>query len=122
MADPNRLAGTASVTIDGRAYSVVGEGTYRVSSSTRETLKGQDGIHGYSETPSAGMIKWKGRDSGALSIDALNKATNVTVVLTLANGKIVIGRNMWRVGEPIEVNTEDASFEVSFEADDVSEA
>lgn len=122
MADPNRIAGVASVTIDGRAYSIAGEGTYRTSSPTRETLKGQDGVHGYSEMPGAGKISWKGRDSGAVSMGALNAASNVTVVLSLANGKIVIGRNMWRTGEPAEVNTEDGTFSIEFESDDVTEA
>lgn len=119
--DPNLLAGQASVTIDGRSSLIVGEGTYRPSTSKRETLLGQDGVHGYSQMPQAGMIKWKGRDMGSLSVKDLNEATNVTVVLVLANGKNVVGRNMWRVGDPVEVNTEDGSFEVQFESADVSE-
>ncbi len=123
MADPNRIAGVASVTINGNAYSIAGEGVYRPSGSKRETLMGQDGIHGYSEMPQPGKISWKGRDSGAVSISALSEASDATVVLSLANGKTVIGRNMWRIGEgAIEVNTEDASFEVVFEGPDVAEA
>jgi hypothetical protein len=42
-----------------------------------ETLIGQDGVHGFSEMPTAGMISWKGRDSGSLSIQALNDAVDV---------------------------------------------
>jgi hypothetical protein len=121
MADPNRLGGVASVTIDGRTFSIVGEGTYRPSSSKRESLVGQDGYHGYSEMPQPGKISWKGRDSGAVNIGALNEAANVTVVLVLANGKTVVGRNMARTGEPIEVNSEDATFSVEFEGADVRE-
>lgn len=120
--DSNRLAGVASVTIDGRPYSITGEGTYRVSGSRREALTGQDGWHGYSEMPTAGAIHWKGRDSGVVSIGALSDASNVTVVLALANGKTVIGRNMVRTGDgPLEVNTEDASFDIMFEGPDVME-
>lgn len=121
MADPNRLAGTASVTIDGKAFSISGEGTYRPNTNSRETLSGMDGIHGYSEKPMPGKISWKGRDGSAVAIQALTNATNATVVLSLANGKIIIGRNMWRVGDPIEVNTEDATFTVEFEGPDVTE-
>lgn len=118
---PNLLAGTASVTIDGVSYAISGEGTYRPSTTKRETLTGQDGVHGYSELPHPGKISWKGRDSSAVAIAALNGATNVTVTLVLANGKTIIGRNMWRVGDPIEVNTEDATFSVEFEGADVTE-
>lgn len=122
MADPNRLAGVASVTVDGTANSISGEGTYRPSVAKRETLMGQDGYHGYSEMPQAGKISWKGRDSGAINIAALNNASNASVVLILANGKTIIGRNMARVGDPIEVNTEDGTFSVEFEGPDVTES
>lgn len=120
MAD-NRIAGWAYITIDGVSYSVAGEGTYRVSKSKRETLMGQDGVHGYSEMPTAGKISWKGRDSGTLNIGRLNEAADVTVVLSLANGKTVIARNAWRTGDPIEVNSEDATFTVEFDSPDVTE-
>jgi len=122
MADSNLLAGTAYVTIDGKSYNITGEGTYTPSGPKREVLTGQDGWHGYSETPMPGKISWKGRDSGALSIADLQKAANVTVVLVLANGKVIVGRNMVRIGEgPIEVNTEDATFSVEFQGPEVTE-
>lgn len=121
MADSQLLAGTAFVTVDGVPYSIVGQGTYRPSGVKRETLMGQSGVHGYSEMPQPGKISWQGRDSGNLNIQALNQAVNVTVVLSLANGKTVIGRNMWRVGDLIEVNSEDATFNVEFEGNDVNE-
>lgn len=121
MADPNRLAGAATITIDGVPYHVSGEGTYRISGSKRESLTGQDGYHGYSETPQPGAINWKGRDSSNLVVKALNEANNATVTLVLANGKVVTGRNMARVGDPIQVNTEDATFDVAFEGPEVTE-
>lgn len=121
MADTMRLAGTMSATVDGKTYNIVGEGTYAVSDVSRQTLKGQNGVHGYSEVEEPGKMSWKGRDASDVSIAALNSATNATVVFVLANGKTIIGRNMWRVGDLIEVNTEDASFSVDFEGPDVSE-
>lgn len=122
MADnTNRLAGTAYVTIDGVSSSITGEGTYHCSGTKRETLMGADGYHGYSENPVQGKIGWKGRNSGGLSISALNEASNVTVTLVLANGKTVLGRNMTRVGDAIEVSTDDATFTIDFEGPDVSE-
>lgn len=119
--DPNRLAGVATISIDGVPYHVAGQGTYRVSGSSRESLIGQDGYHGYKEMPQAGSIKWQGRDSSGLAVAALNEANNATVTLVLANGKVVTGRNMARVGDPLEVNTEDGTFDVSFEGPQVSE-
>lgn len=119
--DPQRLAGVATVTIDGQAFSIAGEGTYALSDSTREPLMGQDGYHGYAEKPQPGKISWKGRDSGAVSISALNGTVNATVVLALANGKTIIGSNMTRMGDPIAVNTEDATFDMEFLGPSVKE-
>lgn len=120
MAD-NLIAGFAYITVNGRSHSIAGEGTYRISTNKRETLIGQDGVHGYAEMPTAGMISWKGRDSGSLSVTDLNDATDVTVQLELANGKNIIARNAWRSGDPVEVSSEDATFTVQFESPDVTE-
>jgi hypothetical protein len=115
------IAGSLSLTIDGATYNVAGQLTYRVSSTTRAVLKGQDGVHGYSEMPDEGYIEFTGRDSGAIGIGALNAATGATVVATLANGKVIIANNAWRDGEPATVNTEDGTFTVRFAARRVTE-
>ncbi|WP_157218671.1 phage tail tube protein [Flavisphingomonas formosensis] len=119
--DPNRLAGTAYIAVDGQSYAIVGEGTYRPDQETRESLPGQDGIHGYKAMPAPGRISWRGRDQGGVSLKSLGDAGNVTITLELANGKTVVGRNMWRVGDPLEVNTEEATYEAAFEGPEVRE-
>lgn len=121
MAD-NMIAGTVYLTIDGKSHQLVGEFAYRPSQQTRETMKGLDGVHGFKGTPEAGMIKAKLRDGCSISIQALGNATDATVVANLANGKTVIGRNMWRAGEPLEVDAEDGSFSIQWEGADVSES
>ncbi|MDE2121912.1 MAG: phage tail tube protein, partial [Betaproteobacteria bacterium] len=98
MADnTNRLAGIAYLTVDGQSYMLSGELSYGVSNRKRETLAGQDDIHGYSEMPLAGFISGTLRDSGSLSVASINAMTNVNVTVELANGKTIIGRNMWTV-------------------------
>ena len=121
MADSsNRLAGVCYLTVDGANYMMAGEFSYKVSGVTRETLKGQDGVHGYSEMPVQGYIGGTLRDSGGLSMAALNAMTSVTVVLELANGKTVIGRNMWST-EQQENKTTEATIEMKFEGPSVTE-
>lgn len=121
MADPNRLAGVAFVAINGTSYAIAGQGTYTISGSSREALNGQDGYHGYSEVPRPGRISWQGRDSGGISISALNEMANATVTLELANGKTIIARNATRVGDLLAVNSEEATFEVEFVSPSVTE-
>ncbi|UPG86856.1 phage tail tube protein [Luteibacter aegosomatis] len=110
----NRLAGTVYVTVDGQDYPLVGSFEYSPALVTRETLTGNDRVHGYSEKPVAPHIAGTIRDSGGLSVAAINAMTNVTVVAELANGKIIIGRNMWTV-ESQTSKQDDATIEVRWE-------
>lgn len=117
----NRLAGIAFVAVDGQNHMLQGEAAYGVSTVTRTTLVGQDAVHGYSEVPHPGFISMTLRDAGGLTVADFNVMTNVTVTLELANGKTIVGRNMWTV-EQQEVNTQEATFAVRFESFLVEEA
>lgn len=122
MADTtNRLAGIAYLTVDGANYMLAGDFAYSVSKVARETLIGQDRVHGYSEKPKQGSMSGTIRDAGGLSVVSFNSMTNVTVTVELANGKTIIGRNMWTVGD-LEVKTTEATFEVKWEGFSVEEA
>lgn len=122
MADTtNRLAGIAFISVDGQSYMLQGDLTYRLSKVERESLVGQDTVHGYSEKPSPGMISATLRDAKNLSVSSINSMTNSTVVLQLANGKTIIGRNMWTV-DVQEVKTAEATLEVKWEGPSVTEA
>ena len=119
--DTKRLAGIAYVTVDGQQYMLSADLSYQVSSVSRETLVGQDSVHGFSEKPIAGFISGQFRDAGNLSVAAFNAMTDVSVVAQLANGKIITGRNMWTV-DAQEVKTMEATFEVKWEGFSVEEA
>jgi len=121
MADTtNRLAGTAFIAVDGQTYMLAGDLAYSPSGVTRETLSGQDGVHGYGEKPKPGSISGTLRDAGGLSVKSFNAMTNVTVTLELANSKTVLGRNMWTV-DALEVKTAEGTFEVKWEGFSVEE-
>ncbi|MEO8641760.1 MULTISPECIES: phage tail tube protein [unclassified Pseudomonas] len=121
MADnTNRLAGTCYLTVDGVSYMLAGDFSYKVSGVSRETLKGQDGVHGYSETPQPGYIAATLRDSANLSLADINGMSNATVVAELANGKTIIGRNMWALDQQ-EAKSSDATIEVKWESPSVTE-
>lgn len=119
-ANPNRLAGTAFVSVDGTSYMVAGEFEYSPSKVSRETLVGQDRVHGFSEKPIAPHISATLRDSAGLSVASLNAMDNVTVNAQLANGKSIVGRNMWTV-ESQTAKAADGTIEVKWEGPDVTE-
>lgn len=110
----NRRAGIATLSIDGVAYDVAGSAGYAANRVKRDTLAGQSGIQGYKEMPIAPYISATIRDAGSLTVESLNRMTNVALVLTLANGKLVSGEGLWST-EVEEVETEEATFKVRFE-------
>lgn len=118
----NLLAGTAVLTVDGQSYAVVGKFGYRTATVARSSLVGMDTVHGYKEKPIVGQIKATLRDTGGLSVASLNQMIGVTVVADLANGKTIVGSNMWSVStDGEEVDSEEATVDVVWEGPDVSE-
>jgi hypothetical protein len=113
-------AGTASLSIDGVPYDITNT-AYFANVVKRETLKGQNAIHGFKEMPEAPYISGTIRDAATLSLAALNAMRNVTVTLTLANGKTVSGDGMWST-DLEEVETEEGTFKVKFEGYTVEES
>lgn len=116
----NLLAGVAQVTVDGTTYQLEGGLKWSPSTVKRESMMGMDGFHGWKETPVPGSISMSLRDAGSLTVGDFTRIRNSTVVLTLANGKIVVGRNMGVV-DAVEVDSEDAKFDIKFEGPQVSE-
>lgn len=116
----NRRAGLATLTINGTSYDVVADAEYFANKVKRETLAGQSGVQGYSEMPVSGYISATLRDAGTMTVSDFNAMTNVTCVLTLANGKTVYGDGMWCT-ECEGVKTQEATFAIKFEGYTVME-
>jgi hypothetical protein len=116
-----RLAGVASLTIDGETFDVVSDASYDATTTKREALLGQSGLHGFSEMPKTGSIGATIRDNGSLTVAGMMAKTNATVVLIMANGKTVYGNQMFCT-ECSEVKTQEGTFSVKLESDDVTEA
>ncbi|MFC0140351.1 phage tail tube protein [Erwinia mallotivora] len=116
----NLLAGTAFVTVGGLTIMVAGKFKYRPSRVKRTTLTGMDGVHGYKEEFVPGQIGCDVRDSGGTTVSDFNGQTNVNIVAQLANGKTIIGSGLWTV-DTQDVNSEDATFSVTWEGREVTE-
>jgi hypothetical protein len=116
-----RLAGVASMTIDGDSWDVVSELEYSPNTVVRETLKGQTRVEGFSEMPTQGYMAMTLRDRSDTTVYSLNGKTSCTIVAQLANGKTVFGAGLWQTGE-IAVRTQEATFSVRFEGSSVVES
>lgn len=120
MADnTNRIGGVAYLTINGQSYMLAADLTYSPVSVKRETKTGEDHVHGYTESPTAPFISATLRDAGNLTVADFNSMTKELITLELANGKTVVGRDMWTV-EAQEVKTAEGTFDVRWEGFDGS--
>jgi hypothetical protein len=108
-----RLAGITQFTVNGVTYPVT-EFSWSPAVVKRETLTSMSGVDGYSEMPKAPYIAGKFRDSGGTDVTAFNALTGATIVLALANGKQIVGHNLWNTGET-DVAGVDATFDFRFE-------
>jgi len=114
------LAGQASLSINGTPWNIQGELTWSPSGNVNETLKGQTAVEGFSTMPQQGYIQATLRDAPSQKVSALQGASGLTVIATLANGKVITAVNAWHV-ETITLNTQEGTFEVRFEAVEVTE-
>lgn len=89
MAPDRRLAGTISVQINGEVQDAAGDFTYNLGAPRLEALVGHDGFHGFKETPQVAFIEGTIRDRSRLDLQTLVGAAHLTVVLQLANKKVI---------------------------------
>ena len=108
-----RLAGITAFTVNGSTFQVI-EFVWDPAIIENETMTSLSGVDGYSQKPVAPFVSGKFRDNQAVSVTAFTNLNNATVVVTLANGKQVVGHNMWYTGRP-GVSGADAGFDFKFE-------
>jgi len=109
------IAGTAYLKADGAQYDLRGNMTVSVGGFQRETVTGQDGVHGFSQMPKAPFIEADLSDSGGLSLEQIGAITDATITVELINGKVYALQEAWCMGTP-ELNTAEGSMTVRFEA------
>lgn len=95
----NRIGGITHLSINGVRYALKGVAEYKIGVNERSTVTGMDGVHGYSEKPSAAMAKVTITDRGDLDVRELQEVDNATIALELANGKTVMLYEAWQAGD-----------------------
>lgn len=108
-----RLAGITSFTVNGSAFNVT-EFSWDPGTTERESLTSLSGVDGFREAPVAPYIAGKFRDAQSVNVSAFPTLSNATVVVQLANGKQIVGHNLWYIGRP-GVGGADATFDFRFE-------
>ena len=81
-----RFAGIAYLMINGDQYPLRGNFTVSPSAVERTMIAGQDGVHGYQELPRVPYIEGDISTLPDVSLEEIERQTDVTVVAQLANG------------------------------------
>lgn len=108
-----RLSGITAFSVNGSAISVI-EFMWDPANVENTTVTSLSGVDGFDQKPVAPYVSGKFRDTAANSVTGFTGLTNATVVVLMANGKQIVGHNLWYVGRP-GVNGADAGFDFRFE-------
>ena len=115
-----KRAGVIALTVDGDAIDVASDFEYDPNVVKRESMVGQSGYQGYSETPKVGSIKFTARDAGNMTVAMWMAKTSSTIIAQLANGKQVSADGIVCI-ECGGVKTAEGTFELTFEGPSVIE-
>jgi len=115
-----RIGGKILVKADGKQYRAKGSWTYNLGKDKKEKVVGMDGVHGTKVTPQVPFIEGAITDSGTLSVEALLDLEDATIILELANGKIISLAGADFAGDG-NVTTEEGEIEARFEGDSAEE-
>lgn len=115
MAGTQRRGGMIEVKVAGVMYDAKGNFTYNLGRGKKTAIEGAAAMHGYSEKPQVAFIEGEITDKASLDLGALIGAEDVTVTLTLGNGKVIVWRDAYFAGEGTG-NTEEGNVDFRFES------
>jgi hypothetical protein len=115
-----RRAGLIQLQVNGEIHDAKGSFSYNLGRPMREAMIGADRVHGYKETPQIAFIEGAITDRGTLDVAALASGRDLTVTLSLANGKVIVLRDAWFAGEGT-ASTEEAEIPVRWEGSNAEE-
>ena len=113
MADQRR-AGLIQLQRNGEIDDAKGSFTYNLGRPKRDGIIGSDGVHGYKEMPQIPFIEGAITDRGTLNMAGLVEGRDLTITLTLGNGKMIVLRDAWFAGDG-NATTEEGEITVRWE-------
>lgn len=110
----SQVAGTAFFTVNGQQFSLRGTLNMKIGAVKRESVVGLDQYHGFKQVPEPSYVECELTDDPTIDWSVVESAVNVTVHVSLINGKVAMLPNANQV-LPIEVNADDGKLKVRFE-------
>lgn len=110
----SRVAGLLEVQVNGNILQAKGSFDYNLGKNKKTAVVGHDRVHGYKELPQVPYIEGEITDASDLDVESLMEASDVTITLKLANGKVILLESAWYAADGV-VGTEEANIEVRYE-------
>ncbi len=110
-----RVGGLLFLKVDGELFQAKGEFTYNINPTKRESVVGQDTVHGFSEMPKPIFVEGAITDSDELDVEGFQAIRDATLTLELANGKVIQLREAFYAADG-DVTTNEGEIQVRFEA------
>ena len=109
-----RIGGILYVRVNGELVQAKGSWSYNLGASKREAMVSTTGVAGYKEEPQVPYVEGEVFHQAGLDLQALQRITDATVTLELANGKTVVLREAWYAAEGTG-STDEGGVEARFE-------
>lgn len=110
-----RVGGLLFLKVDSELFQAKGEFTYNINPVKRESVVGQDKVHGFKEEPKAIYVEGSITDSDELDLEGFMAIRDATLTLELANGKVIQLREAFYAADG-DVTTGEGEIQVRFEA------
>lgn len=116
-----RIAGLIQLQVNGEIQDASGNFQYNLGEPKREAIVNAGGqTIGFKETGQTPFIEGEIIDRGTIDVKALVKGKDLTVTLTLGNGKLVSLHEAWYAGDGT-VGSEEAKIQVRWEGTSAEE-
>ena len=110
-----RVGGILFLKVDGELFQAKGEFTYNINPVKRESVVGQDTVHGFKEEPTVIFFEGAITDSDTLDVQGFQAIRDATATLELANGKVIVFRECFYAADG-DITTSEGEIQVRFEA------
>ncbi len=111
-----RRGGIIFLKVDGEQWPAKGNFSYGLGKFQREAILESSGVGGYKESSTVPFIEGEITDRPEISLDAIAAITDATVILELANDKVIALRNAWSVNsDGLTGETDEGNIKVRFE-------
>lgn len=115
MSGTQRIGGPVEIQVGGVRLSVKAGTSYNLGVPKRSSVMGSKQMEGYKEEPQPAFVEFVITDKRTTDVKALQKMEDVTLTMTVPNGKTILLHNAFHAGEGT-ITTDEGEIASRFES------